>query len=83
MTALLPKCGRGTPPMPPAIRKCQRRFITQRWLDEHVLASCDRYISSPLNPACSKCRSPVSPSSAITKKEMQSVSDHSLSGRAS
>ncbi len=43
------------------------------------------YASSALKPAGSKCRSPVSasvnPSSAMTTKEMQSVSDHSLSSR--
>jgi hypothetical protein len=43
------------------------------------------YLSRATNPACSKCRSPVNaslmPSCCITTKEMQSVSDHSLSDR--
>ena len=43
-------------------------------------------LSNALKPACSKCRPAVSasliPFSAITTKEMQSVSDHSLSVRA-
>jgi hypothetical protein len=42
--------------------------------------------SKAAKPACSKCRSPVSaslkPSSPIATNEMQSVNDHSLSGRS-
>lgn len=43
------------------------------------------YLSSARNPACSKWRSPVSasviPAFRIAANEMQSVSDHALSGR--
>ena len=60
--------------------------------DGHGLAAClpnsglaIGHSSSVVKPACLKCRSPVrasvKPSSRITVKDMQSVSDQALSGR--
>ena len=47
----------------------------------------NNYFSSAINPACSKCLSPVSasviPSCCITKNERQSVNDQLLSCRCS
>ena len=61
------------------------RFVTSSVTLDEVNAA--PYVSSnALNPACAKCRSAVSASvnlrSSITPNEMQSVSDQSLSARA-
>ena len=60
-----------------------RRLIRSRIGDHCRLR---RYLKTARNPACSKWRSAVSasdsPRSLMTPKEIQSVRDHALSGRA-